>query len=646
MAEENEIESLKHKLYSRTTKGQTVGDIRTPLNPSEASAPVAWPKEEAEEKPPEPQKKPSLYIEPVKKGWSAPAKFLLASMGFFVLAAGAAAYMFFGGLNLISPQNIDIQIITPSLVDGGKAQTFQILITNRNASPLTLSAVILDYPEGTRDPKNPTKALQHERQEIGTIGAGAQIKRTVTGVFYGQEGAPQKLQATLEYSVANSNAVFQKEAFADFLIGSAPLSIAVDAPTEATANEQFSMAVTVTNNSTNPIDNIVMQSQNPFGYTFGGSSPTALAGGSFWRIGTLSPGASQIVRINGSLDGADGDQRVFRFIVGSNTDQTDTNVKVPVLTVPQTLTVRKPFISGTITINGQTGKNIAVSAGQTVQGSVQWQNNLSTAVSNVQLTVRLTGPALDKSSVTSASGFYQSQDNSITWSPSQDPTLGSVAPGASGTLQFSFATLPPGSGGVLVTNPSVNVNLQVQGTRVGEDNVPQNISSAAQTTVSIASAATIAAQALHFSGPFQDSGPMPPKAESPTTYTIVWTVKNASSELANATVKTVLPPYTEFVAGGTGAVSYDTQSRTVTWALGNIKAGIGYSSPAQTAAFQVKLTPSISQVGGTPQLTGDVTLQGQDRFAQINVQSNAPAPTTQLTGDAGFTSGMDAVAGK
>src|SRR6185295_12329727 len=103
---------------------------------------------------------PSLYYEEPKKGMSMPGKFLLGSLGFFVLAAAAAAYMFFGGGNLISPQNIDIQIISPSLVDSGKEQTFQIIITNRNPSALTLADLIIDYPDGTRDPKDPTKALQ------------------------------------------------------------------------------------------------------------------------------------------------------------------------------------------------------------------------------------------------------------------------------------------------------------------------------------------------------------------------------------------------------------------------------------------------------------------------------------------------------
>ena len=57
--EKDEIESLKHKLYARG-KEKPLTDIRTPLTPSTAEAPVAWAKEE--EKKEEVPRRPSLYI--------------------------------------------------------------------------------------------------------------------------------------------------------------------------------------------------------------------------------------------------------------------------------------------------------------------------------------------------------------------------------------------------------------------------------------------------------------------------------------------------------------------------------------------------------------------------------------------------------
>ncbi|MGH9645945.1 MAG: hypothetical protein ACRD4E_03930, partial [Bryobacteraceae bacterium] len=523
---EDDIEKLKHKLYSRADKDKLIEDIRTPLTQTEVETPVAWPKDEVpEEKEKEPPRPPLSQFLPVetRTGMSLPAKFLIGSVLFFVVAAGAAAYMFFGGGNLISPSNIDLQIIAPSLVDSGKAQTLQILIANRNTASLNLVDLLLDYPDGTRDPANPTQPLSHVRQSIGTINAGQQIAQTASALFYGQEGTQETVQATLEYSVAGSNAVFEKQTQVNFLIGSSPVSLSIDAPQNAVAGEQFPVDITVQSNTTQPVDNVVVQAQYPFGYSFASSNPGAVAGGTFWELGTLQPGASQVIHLVGTLSGTNGASTVFRFSAGSNTDPTDTTVEVPLLTVPQSVTVVQPFITGAISVNGMAGKNISVSAGAPLQGTITWQNNLPTAISNAQLSLTLSGPALDPSSVNSTTGFYQSQTSTITWTSAQEPSLAQIPPGGSGTLQFSFSTLPAGSGNVLITNPTINLNLAVQGTSAGNNNVPQQINSAASAQVSIASSISLVAQALHFSGSIANSGPMPPRAESNTSYTIVWT---------------------------------------------------------------------------------------------------------------------------
>ncbi|MES2006812.1 MAG: hypothetical protein V4436_01750 [Patescibacteria group bacterium] len=635
------VDKLKDKLYSRKEIPQ-MEDVRTPLEAHENEVPVGWKDTSVVE-----EHKP-INLSPVtKKTISLSTKIFIGSILFFIVASAVATLVFFGGGNLISPQNIDLQVVAPSLIDGGKASTFQIIATNRNQSDLVLVDMIIDYPEGTRSATDATKALTHERQTIGTIKSGEQIKRTVSGIFYGQEGAQQALKVTLEYSVVGSNAVFEKQTEAAFTIGSSPVSVTVESPSEAISGDSFSMNITVHSNAPTPINNVVLGGQYPFGFSVTGATPSADAGGTLWRLGTLEPGETQKIKLTGTIVGQDGDERIFRFSVGSNNDQTDTQIKVPFLSVPQTLTVHKPFVSGTISVEGQSGKTVTVTPGKALQGTVHWQNNLTDALSDVELVLTFSGPAIDKTAINSSNGFYQSSNNSIIWTKSQVPSLGNVPPGGSGDYQFSFASLPPGAGNVLITNPTISLNLQVRGSRQGGSGVPENIGSAASLQVTLSSAASITAQTFHFSGPFTNIGPMPPRAEAATTYTIVWTVKNASNALANTSVSTVLPPYVQFMSAISGeGVTYDAASRTVRWPVGELKAGVGYTLSSRQVAFQVTLVPSTSQVGQGVPLTGATTLAGQDRFAQVNVNSEAAAPTTKISGEAGFTSGMDIVAPK
>lgn len=632
--DEGGVDHLKDSLYSRKQKGG-MQDVRAPLTASEEHAPKTW-QGEPPPRAPRPSTTPSQRM-------GIATKFLIASGVFFVIAVGGALAFFFSGGNYISPNNIDLQIIAPSLIDGGTTANLQFIITNRNSAELQLADLVIDYPTGTRDPKDSTQTLLHQRISVGTIAPGQQIKLTASAVFYGGEGATQSIKASLEYSVAGSNAVFVKTGESPVTIGSSPVSVSIEAPQEAISGQPFTMKVTVQSNSATQVDSVLVQAQYPFGFSVQSATPRAESGSTLWRLGSMAPGAVQIISVTGTVDGQDGDQRVFRFSTGTNKDPTAGKIEVPFLSVPVTLTVQRPFITASLAVEGKTGTKVSAPAGRALQGSVIWQNNLSNSVSDVQIKLTLSGPVLDRNSIQSANGFYQSSDNSITWTSAQDPSLAQVPPGGNGTLSFSFGTLPPGTGGVVYTNPVVTLSVNVGAVRSGQGSVPEQVTSAASMQVTLSSAVALLSQALHFTGAFQNTGPMPPRSDAQTSYTIQWTVKNSSNTVAGAVVSTVLPPYTTFVAAAPGsAITYDTGSRTVRWDIGDLGAGVGYSTAARTGSFQVSLTPSDSQIGQAPQLTGATALSGTDRFAQVQVSATAEGPSTTLT-EAGFAQGMDIV---
>ena len=648
------IEGLKDKLYSRKMSPDIHLEERTPLSPEHTDLPVAWNDGTSSVLDPvSPDTPLVMQVESYgtmtkKKKMSFSAKFFLLSLIFFIGALGVSGYLVLKGTNTVSPQNIDLQVVAPSLIDGGKQASLQVLISNRNQSILQNADLIIDYPDGARDINDQTKPLTHERISIGDIPPGGQVKRTISGVFYGQEGAEQKVKVSLEYSVPVSNAVFDKVADGGtFTIGSSPVTVTIASPEEAISGQPFGIDVMVQSNATTPIDNVVVEGQYPFGFTFGKSNPNVSSGQMLWRLGTLAPGAKQIIHIDGTLDGQDSDQRVFRFSVGSDPDQTNATLKVAFLSVPQTLTIHKPFIAATITVNGQTGKNISIPVGQPVSGTINWTNNLTDSVANLELVLSLAGPVLDQTSISASSGFFQSSNSTITWSKDQDATFGRVPPGASGVASFTFSTLPPSTGSTLYTNPTVSLNLAVAGTRQDESKVPESVASAASAQILVSTALLFKASAVHFSGTTPNTGPMPPVAEQKTTYGIVWTITNSSNTIANGVVTATLPQYVTYVGSDVGSgISYKASSRTVTWNLGDIKAGAGYSLPARVGTFQVALTPSVSQVGQNPTLTGLAHFTGQDRFAQVGLDASVPGPTTALAPEPGYLDSMGRVSPK
>jgi hypothetical protein len=165
--------------------------------------------------------------------------------------------------------------------------------------------------------------------------------------------------------------------------------------------------------------------------------------------------------------------------------------------------------------------------------------------------------------------------------------------------------------------------------------VPQQVSASAVVTATVASSVSLVAQALHSSGPLTNTGPIPPKVGSATTYTILWRASDPGNDVTNAVVTATLPSYVTYasqVSPAGSALTYDSSTRALTWRPGDLASG-------QTAsvAFQVSLTPSSSQKGAAPALTSGAAFSGFDRYAQVPVSAQAAPVTTETTSDAGYS---------
>lgn len=141
---------------------------------------------------------------------------------------------------------------------------------------------------------------------------------------------------------------------------------------------------------------------------------------------------------------------------------------------------------------------------------------------------------------------------------------------------------------------------------------------------------------------------MPPKPDQETTYTLTWSVKNPSNTVSAGKASATLPSYVRYLGSVTPSgesVAYDERSRTVTWNLGEVKAGAGFGAAAREVSFKVGITPSTSQVGSTPALTGRVIFSGDDRFtgSRVSAEGN-PSTTSVVGGESGYSEGMDRVA--
>lgn len=561
--------------------------------------------------------------------------FFMAAVAFFLIALGAAGYLFYFGGNAVSVDKISIDIQGPTTIAGGDTVPFLLTITNKNSIAIENATVEIDFPSGTRDATDVLKEYPHYIENLGTIPSGATVTRSVKAVLFGGTGQGVSIPISFSYGAAGSNAVFVKKSSYDLAISTTPLSISVEALAETVSNKPLTLTLTVRSNATVPLSNVVVVGALPFGFSVTSSS-LPLNNSSF-LLGELAPGASKTITLTGTLSGQNNEQRVFRFTVGTASASNNQSLAVSYMAQDATVMISAPFIDTTLSVNGSTGGGAVLASGSSQNVTVSYANTLMTSVGNATVSIAISGSAVDYNSIRTTSGFYNSANRTVVFSRDTDPSLATLSPGASGIGAFSFATLPAGSLGL---SPSVSFTISVSGTRVGQTNVPEEVNSTVTKSFKVVTVVALTASALHSSGPLNNSGPVPPRANQPTTYTILWNAQNKGSAVAGGTVNATLPSYVSYtgVTSGAGTFSYNESSRTVTWNIGDLSQGA-----STQGAFQVSLIPSISQKGSAPALTSNAAFSGFDRFAGVQVSATANSVTTETFGDPGYTSSDSSV---
>ncbi len=601
------LEEAKKRLYDPNNK---IEDVRKPFpEPMKQQPPHSWGDTA-------PLARPATK----KKMHFAGIFFTLAFL-FFVASVGIAGYFLYFGGNAVSVNKIAIDIQGPTTIAGGDTVPLSLTITNKNSTTIQNATVEITFPDGTRDAADATKSYPRYTENLGTIASGASVTRSIKVVMFGGEGAPLNLPVSFSFETDNSNTVFVKKTSFALAVSSTPLSVSVDAPTQIVSDEPFILTLIARSNATTKMDNVVLTTALPFGFSVASSS-LPLVDSSF-LIGTLQPGASKKIIIAGSLKGQENEQQAFHFTIGTGKTENDQTLAVSYMTQDTLVTIGAPFISTTISINGNPASTITSGSVQSV--SVSYANTLSTSVANTEVDVSISGAAVDYDSIKTSNGFYRSGDHTIVFSKDTDPSLASLAPGASGIGTFTFSTLAPES---VPASSSITFSISASGSGV------QSGSTHAKTeTVKVATVVTFSSSALHSSGQFGNSGPIPPHAGSPTTYTIVWNAQNKGSAIAGGAVSAVLPSYVSYTGVASGGFSFDKGSRTVTWNVGDIS----QKSTAQ-GSFQVSITPSTSQKGSAPKLVGQASFSGYDRFAGVQISALADPVTTETPQDPGYTS--------
>jgi len=308
--------------------------------------------------------------------------------------------------------------------------------------------------------------------------------------------------------------------------------------------------------------------------------------------------------------------------------------------------VKKTLFGLDLAFDGNYDSEYISGAGDDIRVDLLWSNDLPTRLSDVKIVADFKGIVLDKTSVSSEGGYYKSSDNTITWDKENDSQLSVLSPNSEGSLSFSFSPYSLSAiSNLSIQNPEIIINVTATGNKLSGDLV-EKVSTTIIKRVKIKTDLLLNARALYSVGEFQNSGPIPPRADKETTYTVVLSLTNTSNEVQDAEVKAYLPSYVKWlgvVSPQTEDVVFNQVGGEVIWSIGSAKAGLGISSPVKEVSFQVSLSPSLGQVGSEPILVKNISLEGEDIFTDTGINFSYKDLDTRISTDPVYAWGIGKV---
>lgn len=612
------VDAIEKKLYERDTVSSP--DERRDMHARTLDVAHAWDGGA--------QTNTATLETPIKKGWSFFHYFFVGALVFVLVAAAFLWFSTLRGHSTLSADNIIIDLTAKEFVDGGEDIDLRVHVRNANTVALELVDLVIEYPLSAEATNG---EIERIRRPIGTIESNGQIDQPFDIQLFGSEGEERTIMATLEYRIAGSSSPFTKSADTVVGIRSAPLVISINAPERMVSGQAIPLVVTVMSNAQDILDNVAFSIDYPAGFVFAGAQPEPTTGSSVWKLGTLEPGEQADILVAGELAGPLNSAHTFRFRGGQQSPTDPTQLETIFASYAHVVELEDTFLNVDIELNGQTTPTVAYRANGEVSGEITIANTQDQPLSDIRIHAQWVGDLIDHNTVRVTRGRFESGEQTMVWTQDQFGNLGSIAPGDSETVSFSFAIQNPGEA---VLNPKSDVFVDIRAT--GNDGTIYEANSVASRAIALNSHVVVGQETLHSSGPLPNTGPVPPAVGQTTTYTVHWDVHNSSNALADATLTTRLPEHVAWVGSSSPRserLSYNTETRELVWDIGGVVASAGSAAPAREVWFQVSVTPSSTDAGKAIDLTRDVVLRATDTFTNQELSVNRAGHTTRLMGD-------------
>ncbi len=542
----------------------------------------------------------------------------LALVGFLV-------YMKFFATAKTDPLTLQIEV--PDEVASGTSAEVKIHYKNEGRVPLANLVIDANVPIGFV-PTVLTPVPTDAKSLIFTIGSvptGGEGEVDLQGTWLSTVPGTNTVQALATYRPANFNADFDAVATASVSSQTSNIGVVLTGPDKASPGEMIDYKLTLTNNGELASPNLQAEMTVPSGFVIATSDPVLTAAGPVvWALDELAPQATQVITLHGSWSAEATD--VGQLIGKVSTKLGDVTMVQGQASVFTNIVGNGLRLS--LVGNGATG-SLTLDPGDPLRLTVGYENTSETAASNVSLLVDFAAVADAKIPIDWQQATLDGGKLTPDGIAYDAKTVGTLQPQDSKVKNLIFPVAASVASGQAQTW-TVVVHASVNGVTISSQPLTITLNSDTHFTA--------AARYFNAAGAPVGTGSLPPKVGQQTQYNLLWSVSNTLHALDGVRVSATLPPgvaWQSVTATDTGTVSYDDQSRVITWTVASLPA----ATTAVTANFEVSVTPEVSDAGTFMKLLSGSAFRATDDVTKSSLQQTGDILTTECSGD-------DGVAGK
>ncbi|OGN27285.1 MAG: hypothetical protein A2941_00300 [Candidatus Yanofskybacteria bacterium RIFCSPLOWO2_01_FULL_49_17] len=545
-----------------------------------------------------------------------------------------AGLIFWFGDSSFSESRVNLTIDGPTQAAVGDEVVYKVKYENQTNTGLRNVRLTFTYPDNSvimKDGSVVSDSSGVETVDEASLPAGASREQEFHAFLIGDRGNILVAKARLDFDADNLRSSFAKDATRATTITSLPVSLTLSAPPTATTGSSIAYILDYRNESSAAISDIRFLFDYPDGFSPRQFSPSPNAGNNSWSAQTLAVSAGKRISITGTISGSEGQSKPVKVTL-----QRKINGRyIDYESASATTIISSPLLGVSLKANDTSG--YIAHPSDTLQYDVTYKNNSTFTLTGLTLTVRLDGNMYDLSTINVGGGFFDSSSGTITWNSTVIPAFTAFGPRQNGSVKFSVklkqAPSTSGSGSLFVRATAQLVTPNVPS---GMDS--DQVSASSDLIIKITSQPTFNQTAYVNDAAFGSSGPWPPKAGSETAITVHWKLTNPGNDLSNAKLTGTLPLGVTWenvtsVTAGQPQPTFNQNTSQVIWDIGTLPQGVGTQSAVYELVFQVKIKPSMTQVGLPATVVQNPALSGTDSYTQQSIVVSAPDVTTNITID-------------